>query len=179
MKKQRLLVLMSISAAIVLLLMAPEAALAAPDQHRGGHGGWHEDWSDDWDEGWTESEDDGGYAGSGWIDVDLSAQWLTAYEGDTPVFGTAVSTGVEGHETPEGDFEILWMLEYEDMAGSDYYLEDVPYVMYFADYLAIHGTYWHDNFGEPMSHGCVNLPIWAAAWVYDWATIGTPVSIHY
>jgi lipoprotein-anchoring transpeptidase ErfK/SrfK len=65
------------------------------------------------------------------------------------------------------------------MWGDNYYLPDVPYVMYFADYLAIHGTYWHDNFGYPMSHGCVNLPTWAAEWLYYWAGYGTPVWIHY
>jgi lipoprotein-anchoring transpeptidase ErfK/SrfK len=118
-------------------------------------------------------------SGRAWIDVDLSEQWLTAYEGDTPVFGTAVSTGIDGRNTPTGEFAIEWMVEWDDMSGDGYYLPDVPYVMYFADYLAIHGTYWHDNFGYQMSHGCVNLPMSAARRLYNWASIGTPVVIHY
>ncbi len=117
--------------------------------------------------------------GAKWIDVDLVEQTLSAYQGDTLVFSTPVSTGVEGHNTPVGEFAIEWFVRSQDMSGDGYYLADVPYVMYFADYLAIHGTYWHDNFGTPMSHGCVNLSIPDAAWLYDWASIGTPVVIHY
>jgi lipoprotein-anchoring transpeptidase ErfK/SrfK len=145
---------------VAALVVAPTGALAASNTHG---------------RGWTSTR----YDSSKSIEINLSSQWLTAYEGDTPVFGTAVSTGVDGYDTPAGEFAIEWMLEWETMAGEDYYLEDVPYVMYFADYLAIHGAYWHDNFGEPMSHGCVNLPVWAAEWLYDWASIGTPVWIHY
>jgi lipoprotein-anchoring transpeptidase ErfK/SrfK len=128
---------------------------------------------------WTTESTESRGSGRAWIDVDLSEQWLTAYEGDTPVFGAAVSTGIDGRNTPTGEFAIEWMVEWDDMAGDGYYLPDVPYVMYFADYLAIHGTYWHDNFGYQMSHGCVNLTISDAAWLYNWASIGTPVVIHY
>jgi lipoprotein-anchoring transpeptidase ErfK/SrfK len=117
--------------------------------------------------------------GGKWIDVNLDEQTLSAYRGDSLVFSTLVSTGVEGHNTPTGEFAIQYMLEWDDMAGDDYYLPDVPNVMYFADYLAIHGTYWHSNFGYPMSHGCINLSIPDSAWLYDWARIGTPVVIHY
>jgi lipoprotein-anchoring transpeptidase ErfK/SrfK len=167
-------------AALVLaaLIAAPAGALAAPNTDEGDWDsddyGWSGDdgWSGDY--GWA-----GGSGGSGWIDIDLSNQWLTAYEGDTPVFGAAVSTGIDGYYTPTGDYSILWMLDWETMVGEDYYLPDVPYVMYFAPHLAIHGTYWHENFGSPSSHGCVNLPIWAAGWLYEWAGIGTPVVIHY
>jgi lipoprotein-anchoring transpeptidase ErfK/SrfK len=117
--------------------------------------------------------------GGPWIDVDLSEQWLTAYEGETPVFGTAISTGSEDRRTPVGKFSIEHMLERQTMSGDDYYLPDVPYVMYFTDYYAIHGAYWHISFGYPVSHGCVNLPVSAAAWLYNWANTGTPVVIHY
>jgi hypothetical protein len=167
--RRRWLALALAALCLVALLAAPAGALAAPASH------WGDDWTDDYD--WS-----GGYYWSGgyrWIDIDLSAQWLTAYEGDTPVFGAAVSTGIDGYNTPTGEFEILWMLDWETMVGEDYYLPDVPYVMYFANYLAIHGTYWHDNFGSPSSHGCVNLPIAEAGWLYDWVSIGTPVSVHY
>jgi lipoprotein-anchoring transpeptidase ErfK/SrfK len=125
---------------------------------------------------YAESETAGG---GKWIDVDLTEQRLRAYRGDTLVFNTLVSTGIEGYDTPEGEFAIEYMVEWQTMQGDDYYLPDVPYVMYFADYFAIHGTYWHDNFGHPMSHGCINLTIPDSAWLYDWANIGTPVVIHY
>lgn len=117
--------------------------------------------------------------GRKWIDVDLTEQTLRAYRGDTVVFKTLVSTGIDGYNTPVGEFAIEWFVESQDMSGPGYYLTDVPYVMYFADYLALHGTYWHNAFGTPKSHGCVNLSIPDAAWLYDWASIGTPVYIHY
>jgi len=63
--------------------------------------------------------------------------------------------------------------------GVPWYLPDVPYVMYFYSGYGIHGTYWHDNFGVPMSHGCINLTIPDAEWLYNFAEIGTPVQIHY
>jgi lipoprotein-anchoring transpeptidase ErfK/SrfK len=148
---------MALALLVAVLIIAPTRALAAPDAY----------------ESYWES------TGPKWIEIDLSAQWLTAYQGSTPVFGAAVSTGAYPYYTPDGEFSIVWKQEWETMVGYDYYLPDVPYVMYFADYLAIHGTYWHDNFGYPMSHGCVNLPIWAAEWVYYWAPIGTGIWIHY
>ena len=64
------------------------------------------------------------------------------------------------------------------LLGYDYYLEDVPYVMYFYGDYAIHGTYWHSNFGYPMSHGCVNTSPWDASWLFSWAPLGTTVNIH-
>jgi lipoprotein-anchoring transpeptidase ErfK/SrfK len=119
-----------------------------------------------------------------WIDVNLSTQTLVAYEGDTPVFTTLVSTGVPAYPTVVGTFKIQTKLRYDDMRGGSgadaYYLPDVPYVMYFyTGGYALHGTYWHHNFGQPMSHGCVNLPTDAAAWVYNWAPIGTTIQIHW
>jgi len=64
------------------------------------------------------------------------------------------------------------------MAGPGYYLSDVPYIMYFYDGYGLHGTYWHSNFGTPMSHGCVNLRTEDAGWLYDFTSIGTLVYIH-
>jgi LysM repeat protein len=116
---------------------------------------------------------------SRWIDIDLSTQRLTAYEGETAVFTTLVSTGVAGRRTPVGRFAVRTKLRAQTMSGPGYYLPNVPYVMYFAGANAIHGTYWHSNFGHPMSHGCVNLPTPAAGWLYSWASIGTPVVTHY
>jgi LysM repeat protein len=114
-----------------------------------------------------------------WIDVDLTAQRLTAYQGKTAVFSTLVSTGIAGLRTPVGQFAIRTKIRAQTMSGPGYYLPNVPYVMYFAGANAIHGTYWHNNFGHPMSHGCVNLPTSAAGWLYNWASIGTPVVTHY
>ena len=117
-----------------------------------------------------------------WVDVDLSEQTLYVYEGNALIFQTLISSGLPEHPTVTGQFRI-W-LEYEKqtmdgrLLGYDYYLEDVPYVMYFFEDYALHGTYWHNNFGTPMSHGCVNMTTEDAGWVYNWATIGTVVNVH-
>ena len=116
--------------------------------------------------------------GARWIDIDLTEQRLTAYQGDTAVFSTLVSTGTARHPTPVGEFAVETKVDSQTMSGADYYLPNVQYVMYFAGANAIHGTYWHNNFGHPMSHGCVNLPNPEAAWLYNWASIGTPVMTH-
>jgi len=113
-----------------------------------------------------------------WIDVDISEQLLTAYEGNQAVRSTAVSTGLPQTPTVMGQFRIWIKLRYDDMSGPDYYLEDVPYVMYFHRGYGLHGTFWHDNFGQPMSHGCVNLPTSEAAWVFDFVDVGTLVNVH-
>lgn len=118
-----------------------------------------------------------------WIEVDLSDQYLRAWENDRLVFGTYVSTGLPQYATPPGTYRIYAKLRYERMRGGtpgiDYYdLPNVPHTMYFYRGYAIHGAYWHNNFGRVMSHGCVNLPLGAAEWMYNWAPIGTLVWIH-
>ncbi len=113
-----------------------------------------------------------------WIDVDLTNQTLTAYEGQTPVRTTLVSTGVSRWPTPVGQYRIWIKLRYDDMRGPDYYLPDVPYVMYFHKGYGLHGTYWHSNFGHRMSHGCINLPTAEAEWFFNWAEVGTLVNVH-
>jgi LysM repeat protein len=114
-----------------------------------------------------------------WIDVNLSAQQVTAYQGNTPVRSTLASTGLWGTPTPTGQFHIYAKYASTLMSGPGYYLPGVPYTMYFYRGYAIHGTYWHSNFGQPMSHGCVNLPTSEAQWFYNWASVGTLVNIHY
>lgn len=109
-----------------------------------------------------------------WIDVDLTQQQLTAYEGNTPVFQASVSTGLANTPTVVGQFRIYWKLTATDMAGPGYYLPGVPYTMYFYRGYALHGTYWHSNFGQPMSHGCVNLRTEDAQWIFDWADPALP-----
>lgn len=113
-----------------------------------------------------------------WIDVDVTRQILTAYEGQTAVRTTPVSTGLLNTPTPTGKYYIYIKLLRDDMEGPGYYLRDVPYTMYFHRGYGIHGTYWHSNFGHPMSHGCINLPTEEAKWLFDWASVGTLVNIH-
>jgi lipoprotein-anchoring transpeptidase ErfK/SrfK len=120
-----------------------------------------------------------GSGGERWIDVDISAQQLVAYEGNSPVRSFIVSTGVAAHPTVLGRYHIYVKLRYDLMAGPGYYLPNVPYVMYFYQGYSIHGTYWHHNFGTPMSHGCVNMSIPDAEWVYYWASVGTLVNVHW
>ena len=113
-----------------------------------------------------------------WIDVDLSEQMLRAYEGTELVASFLVSTGVDRYPTETGQYRIYVMYRYADMHGSDYFLPDVPFSMYYSGDFSIHGTYWHHNFGTPMSHGCINMDISDAGWIYNWASIGTLVNIH-
>ena len=118
--------------------------------------------------------------GSGkWIDVNLSRQRLTAYEGNKAVFSALISGGLPRTPTVVGRFKINTKLTATRMRGPGYDLPNVPYTMYFYKGYAIHGTYWHNNFGRPMSHGCVNMRTGDAAWLFNWARIGTPVVTHW
>jgi lipoprotein-anchoring transpeptidase ErfK/SrfK len=116
------------------------------------------------------------------IVISISHQMLWAYKGDQVVLSSSVSTGRAGFDTPVGSFAVLTKLPSQTMEGvigGEYYnVPDVPSVLYFTNSgHALHGTYWHNNFGTPMSHGCVNLPLDVAAWLYDWALLGTRVLI--
>ncbi len=117
--------------------------------------------------------------GSRWIEVNLTTQTLIAHEGNRPVRWIKVSTGLPQYPTVTGVYRIYVKYRSADMSGPGYYLPDVPYVMYFYKGYGLHGTYWHNNFGRPMSHGCVNLPVEEAKWLYEWADVGTVVNIHY
>ncbi len=122
--------------------------------------------------------------GGKWIDVNISKQTITAYDGQTPLKTALVSTGVAAHPTVVGRFAIYSKYAAYTMSGGTpgvdyYYLPNVPWTMFFYSGYAIHGTYWHHNFGHPMSHGCVNLQTSDAKWFYDWAPVGTPVITHY
>ena len=120
-----------------------------------------------------------GSGGTRWIDVNLSQQMVYAYEGDTLVNSFVASTGTWDTPTVTGEYNIYVKYPYTDMSGVGYYLADVPNTMYFYQGYAIHGTYWHSNFGTPMSHGCVNLSIPDSAWIFDFASVGTLVNVHY
>lgn len=116
------------------------------------------------------------------ITVDTNRQQLTAWEGGKILKQVAVSTGLPQSPTVKGSFAIYTKLRFDDMRGvspvkGKYYLPNVPYVMYFYQAYALHGTYWHNNFGHRMSNGCVNLRTSDAQWLYNWAPIGTRVEI--
>lgn len=118
-------------------------------------------------------------AGERWIDINLSTQLLTAYEGNEAVRSFVISSGRAGTPTVVGEFSIWIKVRIQDMSGPGYYLTDVPYVMYFFEDYGIHGTYWHDNFGTPMSAGCVNMTIDDSYWMFQFASVGTTVNVHY
>jgi hypothetical protein len=121
--------------------------------------------------------------GEKWIDVSLKHQRVTAWQGDFRVAEEIVSTGKPGFMTPPGTFFINLKFDKETMNScqSDecWNIPDVPWVMYFTDDgVAFHGVYWYNDFGTPRSHGCVNMPVSFAKWLYDWAPLGTRVWVH-
>lgn len=109
--------------------------------------------------------------------VSTSEQRIYAYEDGALVRTHLTSTGRAETPTVLGDYRIYVKYEADDMRGTDYFLPQVPYTMYFYQGYAIHGTYWHNSFGRPMSHGCVNLPVEEARWFFDFASVGTLVRV--
>ncbi len=110
-----------------------------------------------------------------WIEINLYEQTLAAYEGDRMVYATLVSSGLPWWQTQQGLFRVWLKVKQAKMSGRDgypdyYFLEDVPWSMYFYESFSLHGAYWHDRFGLRHSHGCVNLPPKDAKWLFDWAT---------
>ena len=113
-----------------------------------------------------------------WIEVNLSTQRLIAWEGNKPVHAVIVSTGKASTPTRQGVFSVEAKHRLTRMQGDDYDVPDVPYTMYFSGGYAIHGAYWHHDFGTPVSHGCVNVAVDHASWLFSWASLGTPVIVH-
>ncbi|MBN2304044.1 MAG: L,D-transpeptidase family protein [Anaerolineae bacterium] len=111
------------------------------------------------------------------IVVSTTDQRIYAYENGQLVHSYLVSTGRTETPTVLGDYKIYVKYTADDMSGPDYFLPQVPYTMYFYQGYGIHGTYWHNSFGRPMSHGCVNLPVDQAQWFFQWAEVGTPVRV--
>lgn len=112
-----------------------------------------------------------------WVSIDMYEQVLIAYENDTAVYATVISTGLPGTDTNEGLFRVWAALPQDRMSGAAgapnaYDLTGVPWVQYFDGGISLHGTYWHDNFGYRRSRGCVNLSISDARWVFEWAQEG-------
>lgn len=110
-----------------------------------------------------------------WVSIDLYEQVIIAYEGDTPVFSTLISSGLPQWSTNEGTFNVYLRRQRTTMSGaygqSDFYhLEEVPWTMFFDGDIGLHGTYWHDGFGYRQSHGCVNLSIIDAHWLFNWSS---------
>jgi len=113
-----------------------------------------------------------------WIDIDLASQTLVAYEGDRPVYATLVSTGRGAQRTPFATpvgVHRIWVkliastmdnLENDD-AAEYYSIEDVPYVQYFSNAVGLHAAFWHNKFGRPRSHGCVNVAPRDAQWLFS------------
>ncbi len=111
------------------------------------------------------------------IVVVLSEQKTYAYEDGVLLKEFLVSTGVAAYPTVLGTYAIYIKLDSTRMTGPDYDLANVPWTMYFYQGYGFHGTYWHNNFGTPMSHGCVNMRIENADWLYHWASVGTSVLV--
>lgn len=128
--------------------------------------------------------DPAGIEGGIWVEVSLTKQTMVIYKGKTAIFRSRVSTGQPGFESPTGIFYVQRMLEFDDMdgefLGEDYFYRNVPNVMYFTERgHALHGVYWHDDFGTPLSHGCVGMPPEAAAYLFSMASIGMGMEIFY
>jgi len=118
-----------------------------------------------------------------WIEIDLSEQKLRAHNGNNIDYEFLISSG-KWAPTPTGEFRIWIKLRYTKMEGGKkenntyYYLPNVPYTQYFYKGYGVHGAYWHNNFGHPMSHGCVNMRPEEAGIVFNWAEVGTPVIVQ-
>ncbi len=111
------------------------------------------------------------------IVVSVADQRIYAYENGQLVRSHLTSTGLSETPTVLGDYRIYVKYQATDMSGPGYFLPQVPYTMYFYQGYGIHGTYWHNSFGRPMSHGCVNLPTDEAQWFFNWAEVGTLVRV--
>lgn len=123
-----------------------------------------------------------GITANRWIDVDLAEQTLAVYENGKLVFATVIASGLEPYWTRPGTFQIYLKKETETMRNNDptdfYYLDNVPWTMYFDGARALHGAYWRTRFGYPQSHGCVNLSVGDAHWIFNWAAEGDWVYVH-
>ncbi len=118
-----------------------------------------------------------------WIEVDLTNQQLRAWRGNQMVYSAIMSSGRAMTPTLPGTFQVYRKLRFDHMAGwtpdrGSYSLPNVPHVLYYDRGYAIHGTYWHGLFGRVQSAGCVNLPPADAAWIYNFASVGTTIYIH-
>ncbi|MBS5977349.1 L,D-transpeptidase [Actinomyces urogenitalis] len=123
--------------------------------------------------------------GEKWVNVNLAAKTVTAYEGATVVRGpVSIVDGAAETPTITGTFKVYLQYASQTMRGNNvdgsrYVTPDVPWVSYFQGGYAFHGAPWRSSFGYSGSHGCINMPVSEAKWIYDWAEIGTTVVSHY
>lgn len=117
-----------------------------------------------------------------WIEVNLAEQTLAVYDNRQLVFATVIASGLEPYWTKPGLFQIFQKKETETMRNNDlaefYYLDNVPWTMYYDGARALHGAYWRTRLGYPQSHGCVNLSVGDAHWLFNWAVEGDFVYVH-
>ena len=113
------------------------------------------------------------------IVVVLSTQMTYAYEDGVLKRSALVSTGLPATPTVQGDFKVWNKTRSQTMSGPGYSLDNVEWVMYFHQGYGLHGTWWHENFGQPMSHGCVNMTNEDAKWFYEFGSVGTPVHVRF
>jgi hypothetical protein len=117
-----------------------------------------------------------------WIDVDLAEQTLAVYDNYELIFATVIASGLEPFWTRPGLFQIYQKKDSENMRNNDpadfYYLDNVPWTMYFDKARALHGAYWRTRFGYPQSHGCINLSVGDSHWLFNWAHEGDWVYVH-
>lgn len=114
-----------------------------------------------------------------WIEVNLTTQRVIAWEGNRWVDAMIVSTGKKSTPTVTGVFDVYVKYRRARMQGADYDITNVPHVMYFHRGYGFHGAFWHNRFGTPVSHGCINLALDKAEWLFNFASVGTPVVVHY
>lgn len=119
-----------------------------------------------------------GYMGKRWVEIDLSSQTLTAWDDEDLFMHVKISSGLVQYPTPVGHYNIWHMNERQTMSGPGYSLPNVQFNMYFYQGYAMHGAYWHNNFGQPMSHGCVNMREEEAERLYRFVDLGTEVWVH-
>ena len=123
-----------------------------------------------------------GVTNNRWIEVNLAEQSLAVYDNRQLVFATVIASGLEPYWTKPGLFQIFQKKETETMRNNDpaefYYLDNVPWTMYYDGARALHGAYWRTRLGYPQSHGCVNLSVGDAHWLYNWAVEGDWVYVH-
>ena len=113
-----------------------------------------------------------------WIEIRLASQRLYAWQNGRIVMSSLISSGIWRYPTRRGYFRIYRKYRSTRMRGPGYNLPNVPWTMYYSGSYAIHGAYWHHNFGHPMSHGCINLPVPFSRRLFAWAPVGTLVVIH-
>ncbi|MEC4803875.1 MAG: L,D-transpeptidase [Jaaginema sp. PMC 1079.18] len=113
-----------------------------------------------------------------WLEINITTQRLIAWEGNNSVYAIVVATGKPATPTETGMFTLENKQPLARLRGSSFDVPDVPYVLYYEGGGAIHGAYWLNRFGRPVSHGTTYLAVNHARWLYNWATIGMPIIVR-